>query len=333
MSVRAERRRWLAQVGTLALAATPLAGRSATDPFPSRPIVMWVPWAAGGATDVSLRLLAELASQTLGQRVLVENRGGAGGTLAMPILQMARPDGYTIAQMPQPVFRAVWVQKPQWDPIRDVTPIIQLTGVTFGVLVPASSELRTLDDLFAFARARPGELSIATNGIGTTPHVVLEELFTGRGLSYIHVPYKGTSELTLAVESGQVMAGINSTGFGPLVDSGRLRLLVTFAAQRSKRWPQVPTLRELGYDIVAMSPYGLAGPRGLPVPIVTVLHDAFRKALVAPQVGQELAKYDQEIDYLGPEDYGRACREQYARERVIAERLGLLRRSPGGAGG
>jgi hypothetical protein len=78
--------------------------------------------------------------------------------------------------------------------------------------------LRTLDDLFAFARARPGELSIATNGIGTTPHVVLEELFTGRGLSYIHVPYKGTSELTLAVESGQVMAGINSTGFGPLVD-------------------------------------------------------------------------------------------------------------------
>jgi len=212
-------------------------------------------------------------------------------------------------------------------------PKLKLGCVTFGVLVPATSELRTLDDLFAFARARPGELSIATNGIGTTPHVVLEELFNGRGLSYIHVPYKGTSELTLAVESGQVMAGINSTGFGPLVDSGRLRLLVTFAAQRSKRWPQIPTLRELGYDIVAMSPYGLAGPRGLPVPIVTVLHDAFRKALVDPQVGQELAKYDQEIDYLGPEDYGRACREQYALERVVAERLGLLRRSPGGAGG
>ena len=207
---------------------------------------MWVPWAAGGATDVSLRLLAELASHTLGQRVLVENRGGAGGTLAMPILQQAEPDGYTIAQVPQPVFRAPFTQKVLWDPVRDITPIIQLTGVTFGVLVPAGSALRTLDDLFAFARAHPGELSIATNGVGTTPHLVLEELFTERGLRYIHVPYKGTSELTLAVESGQVMAGVNSTGFGPAVDAGRLRLLATFGAQRSKRWPQVPTLARAG---------------------------------------------------------------------------------------
>ena len=193
------------------------------------------------------------------------------------------------------------------------------------MLVPAGSALRTLDDLFAFARAHPGELSIATNGVGTTPHLVLEELFTERGLRYIHVPYKGTSELTLAVESGQVMAGVNSTGFGPAVDAGRLRLLATFGAQRSRRWPQVPTLRELGFDIVAMSPYGLAGPRGLPPPVVTVLHDAFKKALFDPQFGQEIAKYDQEIDYLGPEEYARACREMFAKERAAAERRGLPR--------
>jgi tripartite-type tricarboxylate transporter receptor subunit TctC len=288
---------------------------------------MWVPWAAGGATDVSLRLLAELASHPLGQRVLVENRGGAGGTLAMPILQQAEADGYTIAQVPQPVFRAPFTQKVLWDPVRDITPIIQLTGVTFGVLVTAGSALRTLDDLFAYARAHPGELSIATNGVGTTPHLVLEELFTERGLRYIHVPYKGSSELTLAVEGGQVMAGVNSTGFGPAVDAGRLRLLTTFGAQRSRRWPQVPTLRELGFDIVAMSPYGLAGPRGLPSPVVTVLHDAFKKALFDPLFVQEIAKYDQEIDYLGPEEYARACRAMFAKERAAAERRGTHRGS------
>jgi tripartite-type tricarboxylate transporter receptor subunit TctC len=282
---------------------------------------MWIPWPAGGATDISLRLLAELAGQTLGQTIVTDNRAGAGGTLAMPILKQAEPDGYTIAQMPQPVFRAPYVQKVLWDPVRDVTPIIQVSGVTFGVLVQAGSSFRTLDDLFAYARAHPGELSIATNGVGTTPHVVLEDLFSARGLRYIHVPYKGTSEQLNAIASGQVMAGVNSTGFGPSVDSGRLRLLVTFSSQRSKRWPTVPTLRELGFDIVAMSPYGLAGPRGLPGPVVATLHDAFKRALFDPRFIHELEKYDQEIDYLGPEDYARSCREIYARERINVDRL------------
>lgn len=315
------RRRWLASAGALALGASGLGAARGTESFPSRPITMWIPWPAGGATDISLRLLAELAGQTLGQPIVTDNRAGAGGTLAMPILKQAEPDGYTIAQMPQPVFRAPYVQKVLWDPVRDVTPIIQVSGVTFGVLVPAGSSFRTLDDLFAYARAHPGELSIATNGVGTTPHVVLEDLFAARGLRYIHVPYKGTAEQLNAIASGQVMAGVNSTGFGPAVDSGRLRLLVTFSSQRSKRWPTVPTLRELGFDIVAMSPYGLAGPRGLPGPVVATLHDAFKRALFDPRFIHELEKYDQEIDYLGPEDYARSCREIYARERINVDRL------------
>ena len=324
--MRAQRRHWLASAGALVLGASGLGAARGTEPFPSRPITLWVPWPAGGATDISLRLLADLASQALGQTIVTDNRAGAGGTLAMPILQQAEPDGYTIAQMPQPVFRAPYVQKVLWDPVRDVTPIIQVSGVTFGVLVPAGSAFRTLDDLFAYARAHPGELSIATNGVGTTPHLVLEDLFTARGLRYIHVPYKGTPEQINAIASGQVMARINSTSFGPAVDSGRLRLLVTFAAQRSKRWPKVPTLRELGFDIVAMSPYGLAGPRGLPAGVVATLHDAFKRAMFDPHFIQEIAKYDQEIDYLGSEDYARSCREIYARERINVDRLATPRR-------
>ncbi len=317
------RRAWLGSAA--AFGAAVLAPAAGAAGFPSRPITLWVPWSAGGATDLTLRLLGELASVHLGQRVLVENRGGAGGTLAMPILQNAEPDGYTIAQIPQPVLRVPYTQKVLWDPVRDVTPIIQISGVTFGVLVAGSSPFRSLEDLFAFARARPGELSIATNGVGTTPHIVLDEIFKARGLRYIHVPYKGTSELTIAVDSTQVMAGVNSTGFAPFVDSGRLRLLATFAAQRSRRWPQVPTLRELGFNIVAMSPYGLGGPRGLPAPVVAVLHDAFRKAMFDPAFVHELAKYDQELDYLGPAEYGQWLRDEYARERLVVEKMGLLR--------
>jgi tripartite-type tricarboxylate transporter receptor subunit TctC len=296
---------------------------SAEASFPQRPISLWVPWPAGGATDLTLRLLAEIAGRQLGQKVVIENRGGAGGTLAMPVLQQAAPDGYTLAQMPQPVFRAPHIQKVAWDPIRDSTPILQVSGVTFGVLVPAASRLRSIDDLLAYAAAHRGELSIATNGIGTTPHVVLDELFARRGLEYIHVPYKGTAEQMVAVASGQVMAGVNSNGFAPYVDSGRLRLLATFGAARTRRWPEVPTLSELGHGIVAMSPYGLAGPRGMPAAVVRTLHDAFKAALFDPAHVAELARFDQEVTYLGSADYGRSMRDAFAAERRAVERLGL----------
>jgi tripartite-type tricarboxylate transporter receptor subunit TctC len=291
--------------------------------FPQRPISLWVPWPAGGATDVTLRLLADLAGRQLSQRILIENHSGAGGTLAMPVLQQAPPDGYTLAQMPQPVFRAPHTQKVAWDPIRDTTPILQISGVTFGLVVPAASALRSVDDLLGHAAAHPGRLSIATNGIGTTPHVVLDGMFARHGLSYIHVPYKGTAEQMVAVASDQVMAGVNSNGFAPYVDSGRLRLLATFGAARTRRWPNVPTLDELGHGIVAMSPYGLAGPRGLPASVLQTLHDAFKTALFDPRHIAELAKYDQEIAYLGSADYGRSMRESFAAERRIVEQLGL----------
>ncbi len=336
------RRRWLRQAagvlglggsaatvagsafGTLQALLPPSARASAR--FPVKPITLWVPWPAGGATDITLRLLGELASQRLGQRVLVENRSGAGGTLVMPVLQQAGPDGYTIAQMPQTVFRAPWVQKVNWDPIRDTTPIIQISGVTFGVVVAEASPFRTLEDLLAYARQQPGRLTISTNGVGTTPHLVMEQLLTDRQLPYVHIPYKGTSEQMLAVANGQVMAGVNSNGFAPFVDSGQLRLLVTFGAQRTRRWPKVPTLKELGFPIVAASPYGLAGPAGMPEEVVRMLHDAFKAAMHETAHLQELSRYDQELAYLGSEDYGKAMRGAFEQERRVVERLGLARR-------
>jgi tripartite-type tricarboxylate transporter receptor subunit TctC len=318
------RRRVLGALGAAAFGSA--SARVMAQPgerFPVRPITLWVPWPAGGATDLTMRLLAEIAGRHLGQRVVVDNRAGAGGTLAMPILQQAAPDGYTIAQLPQPVLRAPHIQKVLWDPIRDTTPIIQISGVTFGVLVPGGSALKSMDDIFAWAKAHPGELTVSTNGVGTTPHVVFDELCARRGLTYVHVPYKGTSEQMLAVSSGQVMVGINSNGFAPFVDSGRLRLLATFGEHRTKRWPTVPTLKELGLGIVATSPYGLVGPRGMPPAVVAVLHEAFKAAMNDPAHTAELAKYDQELTYLDAEDYGRSLKESFAAEKRAVDRLGL----------
>ncbi len=320
------RRQVLATTGA-ALCSGLLGQPAHAQGFPTRPLTLIVPWSAGGATDVTLRLLAELAGKVLGHRIVVENRPGAGGTLGMPIMQQAAPDGYTLSQLPQPALRTPHVQKVNWDPIRDTTPIIQISGVTFGVVVPSNSPFASFEDLLKFAATKPDTLTISTNGLGTTPHIVLDEIFGARKLSYIHVPYKGTAEQMLAVASGQLMAGVNSNGFAPYVDSGRLRLLATFSDRRSPRWANAPTLKELGFGIVAMSPYGLVGPRGMDTQVVNILHDAFKQALFDPVHVAELAKYEQEPNYMDPRDYGLALRDAYQAEKRNVERLGLNRAS------
>jgi tripartite-type tricarboxylate transporter receptor subunit TctC len=269
-----------------------------------------VPWPAGGATDLTMRLLAEVAGRQLGQKVLVENRAGAGGTLAMPMLQQAAPDGYTIAQLPQPVFRAPTCSASCCG-TRSATPRRSCRSAAspsaWWCRRPAPfKSWTTCSPLPAATRA----LSMATNGVGTTPHRVLDELFGKRGLSWIHVPYKGTAEQMIAVSSGQVMVGVNSNGFAPFVDSGHA------AAAGHLRRAAHPALAAgahaegTGPRHRGQSPYGLAGPRGMPAEVVRVLHDAFKAAMHDPAHLAELARYDQDLAYLGPDDYGRAMRER-----------------------
>ncbi len=293
--------------------------------YPQRPITLLVPWPAGGSTDLSMRILALEAGKYLRQPLVIENRPGAGGTMAMPLLLTARPDGYTLAQLPLPVFRIAHTQKVLWDPIRDTTPIIQISGYTFGIVVPVNSPFLTVADMLNWARAHPGELNVGSNGIGTTPHTAMEELLERQGITYVHIPYKGTAEQMMAVASGQLMVGVNSTGFAPFVESGRLRLLATFGEHRSKRWPYAPTMKELGLGVVAMSPYGIVGPRGLPAAVVRTLHDAFKAAMNEPNHLHEISKYDQELNYLAPDDYGRFMRETNAAEKRAVERLGQMK--------
>lgn len=292
--------------------------------FPSRPITMIVPWPAGGATDITMRILADLAARQLGQPIVVENRPGAAGTLVGPALRAAVPDGYTIGQLPITLYRFPFMQRVSWDPLRDIAPVLQISGVTFGIVVATDSPFQNLQDMIAWARANPGRLTVGSTGIGTTAHLAMEEILGGEGVTYIHVPYKGTADQMLAVASQTLMAGVNSTGFAPYVEAGKLRLLAVFSAERSKRWPQVPTLKELGYaNAVHNSPYGIGAPAAVDASIIKKLHDAFKSAMFDPLHLSEMARYDQEPAYLGTEDYARRVREVSVRERRLLARLGL----------
>lgn len=307
-----------------AVVAWPALAAAQPAAYPTRPITLIVPWPAGGQTDLTMRLLAELAGRRLGQPVVVENRPGAAGTLVGPALHAAPPDGYLIGQLPITLYRAPLQRKVPWEPLRDITPVIQVSGVTFGIVVPADSAFQSFPDLVSWGRAHPGALTVGSTGMGGTAHLAMEDVLSREGVRYVHVPYKGTADQMLAVASGTLMVGVNSTGFAPYVESGRLRLLANFNAQRSKRWPQVPTLRELGHpEAVYMSPYGIGLPAGADPLVVRKLHDAFHAALFDPRHLQELARYDMEPDYLGTADYGRYVREVSARERQLLARLGL----------
>ena len=313
-------------VSLCALAAGVSAARAAelASAFPSRAITLIVPWPAGGATDVTMRILAELAGKQLGQSIVVENRPGAAGTFVGPALRGATPDGYTIGQLPLTLYRFPFQQKVAWDPLRDIVPVIQISGVTFGIVVPAESPFKTLADLASWGRANPKRLTVGSTGIGTTAHLAMAEIMAAERVSYIHVPYKGTADQMLAVAGQTLMVGVNSTGFAPYVDNGKLRLLAVFSPNRSKRWPTVPTIKELGYaNGVHNSPYGIGAPAGVDPLIVKKLHDAFRLAMFDPLHLQEIARYDQEPAYLGSADYARFVQEVSTRERQLLARLGL----------
>ncbi len=305
-----------------------MANARAQAPFPSKPVQLIVPWPAGGQTDLTMRILAEEASPLLGQPVVVVNKPGAAGTLVAPLLKAAEADGHTIGQVPITVYRHALMNHVPWDPVTDLAPIAQVSGVHFGLLVPANSPFRSVAELIDWAVRHPGELILGSTGIGTTAHLAMEEILLQHNVKYVHVPYKGTADQMLAIAAGQIMAGVNSTGFAPWVDKGQMRLLATFSAGRNPRWPDAPTMRELGYpQAVYTSPWGLAAPAGTPPAVIQKLHDAFHQAMFSARHTEALARYDQSLDYLNTRDYRQAVLATVEREKKLLARMNLLART------
>ncbi len=310
-------------LGSAAALALPTLARAQS--FPARPIKYICPWPAGGSTDAVIRALAQSAGKTLGQNVIVENKPGAGGMLGAAELVTAAPDGYTLSQLPHGVFRIPHMQKTAFDTLKDFTWIACLTGYTFGLVVPADGPIRSVADFVAWAKANPGKLAYGSTGIGTSPHLAVEEFAAQAGIQLNHVPFKGNADNMQAILGGHVMAASDATGWAPHVDSGKLRLIATYGSKRTKRWPNVPTLAELGYKTVSDSPFGVAGPKGMDPAVVRTLHDAFRKTLEDPAVLASFEKFDQSVIYMDTEQYTRWARETYEAERATMQRLGLAK--------
>ena len=318
-------RRSFVQTSLIAAAAatTALPALVRAQAFPAKPIRLICPWPAGGSTDAVMRALAESAGKALGGQMIIDNKPGASGMLGPNELVSARPDGYTLSQLTIGVLRLPHMQKMQFDPMKDFTYIACLTGYTFGLVVRADSPIKSIKDLVDYAKANPEKFSYGSTGNGTTPHLAVEEFASRAGIKLQHVPFKGNADGMQALLGGHIMSHSDATGWGPHVEAGTCRLLATYGGKRTKRWPNVPTLTELGFDTVSDSPFGIGAPKGMEPALTLRLHDAFKKTLEDPAVLASFEKYDQSVIYMNTADYTQFARDNYAKEKAVIERLGL----------
>jgi len=307
-------------VGAAALAAPWSVHAQA---FPSKPITLILPFPPGGSFDPILRALCNAAAQELGQPIVLMHKPGGGGvTGTANLATMTEADGYTVAVMHNSVIRQPLVMKTAWDPLKDFTYLIGLAGLSTGIVVAADAKWQTLSELLADAKARPGLLSWGNVGAISVNRIYAERLAKSAGVRFNMIPFKGGSEAFQAL-LGHHLDVYGDPGFGAMATSGKVRVLATFTEQRLKRWPQVPTVKELGHHFVIESPIGLVAPKNLDPAIAARLHAAFRKAMDNAEYLRVLDEFDLYPRYLSADAYRSYAVAQLAKEKALLDESGF----------
>ncbi|TWO73365.1 tripartite tricarboxylate transporter substrate binding protein [Caenimonas sedimenti] len=311
-----------ALAGVLALAACGALPAFAAEPFPSKPIQLILPFPPGGSFDPIFRTLGEAAAKDLGQPVVLMHKPGAGGVMGTASLAtMNEADGYTISVMHNSVIRAPLVTKVTWDPLKDFTYLIGLAGLTTGIVVAADTPWKTLPELLADAKKRPGTISWGNVGAISINRIYGERLAKLAGTTFNMVPFKGGSEAFTAV-IGRHLDVYGDPGFGPQVQGGKVRLLATFTSERLKTYG-APTVKELGYDLVIESPVGLVAPKNLDPKIAARLAAAFRKASADPAYLRQVELFDMQPNVIGGDEYLAYAKAQYQRDAKMLADIGF----------
>ena len=282
----------LAATGLMAL-PMPLAAQS----YPAKPVRLIIPFSAGGAADVPGRIITQRLADQFMQQVLVDNRPGAGSTIGADVAAKSPPDGYTLFMISNTHFvSAALYKKLPYDSLNDFTPITQVTSAPNVLVVHPSLPVKSVKDLIALARARPGQIDYASSGNGSTQHLTGALFAQMAGIRINHIPYRGSGPVTTDLLGGQVMLAFPGiAGMLPHIKTGRLRGLGVTGAKRSPELPEVPTIAEAGvkgYEMVAW--FGISAPRGLPRELQTRLHGDLMRLMKSPEMAKSLQAVGQE---------------------------------------
>ena len=314
-------------VATVATALLLFAGAAQAQPdYPAKPIRIVVPSSPGGGTDILARQIAQKLTERWGQQVVVENRPGAGQMIGIELVARAAPDGYTLALTASPLaLNTVLYKKVPYDPIRDFAPISQVAALPNMVVTHPTLPVRTMRELIALAKARPGQLVYASSGIGTGPHLAMELLLSITGAKMEHVPYKGTNPGMIDTMAGQVQV-LMSTLLPPLphIKTGRLRPLGVTGATRVVSLPDVPTVAESGvpgYEVVGW--YGIVAPAHTPREVITKLHREIANILMSPDVREKLAADGAEAVGSTPEQFAAFIKSEIDKWGKVVKSAGI----------
>ncbi len=307
---------WLLATATLITLNAASAQTASTASYPNRPIRIIGPSSPGGGIDATGRILAAALTQSLGQQVVLENRPGAGGIIGTELVAKAPPDGYTLmltAAAALVVFPHTFSKLP-YDPVRDFAPISLVAASDYILAVHPSLPAKNVKDLIALARARPGQIVFSSSGNFGLPHLAGELLKQQGKIQMLHVPYKGGGPAAMAILGGEVslMFGTGPTVV-PHAQSGRLRLLATASATRSKSLPDLPTVAETLPGVEVSAWYGVLAPTGTPKEIITKLHSESVKALASPKVIQQIANAGADAISSTPEAFSTYIKTELAR--------------------
>lgn len=308
--------------GVAALALAALAGAAHAQAWPSRPVTLVVPYAAGGPTDVLARLVAKKVGADLGQTFVVENRGGAGGTIGVAAVVKAPADGYTFALTgPGPLAGMPTLMKMPYAP-SDYQYVTLVARVPAVIVVGVASGITSLPDLVKRAKAAPGTLNYGSAGNGTTPHIGVELLKQEAGIDLAHVPYKGAAPAVTALLGGEIqLAMVDLPPVLQHVTAGKLKVLAVAGNTRAAQIPDVPTTREAGLPGVLMDTnYGVVAPKGVPADVLKKLHDAFAAALQSAEIKEQFARLGAIATASTPEEYARLMASEYEKWQAVVTR-------------
>jgi len=304
-----------------------LAAQAQAQDFPSRHVTLVNPYAPGGPADLLGRTIAESVSETLGQRIIVENRPGAATAIGAAYVARAKPDGYTlfIGGSPSHVITPALNRESGYDGVKDFQPIATVANLPNVLVVGPHVPAKDLKELVALAKAKPDEMSYASVGEGSLPHLSGILLEQSAGLELIHVPYGGAAPAVVDILGKHVDMGfLNLSSVISYIKDGRLRALAVAKPDRAVQLPDVPTLQELGYPDFDMSTwYGISAPAGTPKPVVDRLHAAIRDALQAPAVREKLLSQGAEILLKSPEEFTTFLKADADRMLKLIEVAGL----------
>ncbi len=306
------------------LVACAATGGAAQD-FPTRPVQMLVPFAAGGGLDLNARNLAEAMAENLGQSIAVTNRDGAAGTIGLAAVAAARPDGYTLAFTPAvPLSSEPHRVKSLAYSLTSFRYVCQVFDNIFAIAVPAQSPYRSVADILAAARKDPGKVSYGTSGTGSIPHLGTSDIEASTKVTLTHVPYRGDAPMLQDLLSERLGFGavLVSSITGQL-NAGALRLVAVYADRRHPAFPDVPTLKEAGVPVVQASFGGVLVPARTPDAVVSRLEEACRAAVASPRYQGWARAANQVVDFRSGQDFERNMREDSRLKAATIQRLGL----------